>query len=205
MNPRSLWALLGLIAVLLAPARSHGKMVDGRAVLDTPHHVSLLVPASVDLVRLAIPTATVTSIIKGDTLVGTNIKPPQLVTLGVPGRATLKVDWEYKAIKMADGSGTAILLDVSAVPEVAGQMAPLSATYIVMPPSEVAQKFKDCNAVISAVLYSMYFVYYNGGAGYVGFGGGYAFSMLPYSTWYTFNPSASDVTIGPTIYIGWRY
>ena len=64
---------------------------------------------------------------------------------------------------MADGSGTTIMLHISALPELVGNGVGLSADYIVMRPEDVAQKFKDRNAVISAVLQSMYFNYYYGG------------------------------------------
>jgi hypothetical protein len=200
MNTRTLWAMIGLVAAFCASARMSGQIVDGRAQFDTAHYVSLVVDYSVSTIRHVVADSTVTSIVNGSELMGTNLSLPEPVTLGVPALGTLKVNWEYKAIQMEDGSGTAIIIEVSAVPAVFGQGIPVSGRYIVMRPNEVAQKFKDRNAAISAVLYSMYFVYYNGGNNY-GFTGGYAYSMLPYTMWYGFIPPGT-VLLGPTVFIG---
>ena len=104
MSSRTFWPILGLVAALIAPSLARGQIIDGRVEIDTPYYVSQVVSYSVDAIRLVVPKTVVTSIINGDTLAGTNLKPPEPISLGVPGIGTLKINWEYTAIKMADAA-----------------------------------------------------------------------------------------------------
>ncbi|HEX2860955.1 MAG TPA: hypothetical protein VHN79_04920, partial [Lacunisphaera sp.] len=154
-----------------------------------------------DAVKMVVPTGTVTSVMNGNLLAGTNLTTPTPVTLGTVTTG-LKVSWTYSAVRMDDGSGTAIILDVTATPTVFGQSAPTNARYIVARPDQVRTLFKDRTAIISQVLQQMYqYYYYTGGYGGGSTGTGTLYSLFPYIFWYNYQPYPGSVSVGPTTFI----
>ena len=110
---------------------------------------------------------------------------------------------------MADGSGVAIMLTVGVTPSVLGQSTPISASYIVMRPADVAKAFLDHNAMIAlAILNSPAWMQYRMQAGYGGGGsyfGGSLFGYFPGSyiyIWYEYTPAVESIRLGDTVYYG---
>lgn len=194
---------LGILwAALFTAHISNAQIWDGHLVLNTGDEIAAGTNYPSWFINMLVLPASVRQIVNGNVLVGDNLG--NTVTLGLDGLAAIDVTWKYSALKMDDGSGVAILLNMSIASNSLGSSIPISRSKIMLTPSEVAARFLDENALIILGLNSSGFLYYrfSNGNPY-----GLPFSSFrtplnnsPYYTWANFDPF-SGISVGEPIFI----
>lgn len=206
---QSISSLVLVLVAIMTAVTAGAQIYDGRAVVDTAQYVAVATGYPQSLVSLAVPSGTITSITlttDGPTLAGNNLglSSPQTIHLQAPGWADLTVSWAYKAENMADGSGTAVYVDINFTTGMFLQST--SGTQmrkIVLRPTDTNRLFLNRNEYYYMALQQsgFYYYYYGGSPTYTG--GSLNLNLSPYSLayqWWNYDPFAG-VNLGAVIFV----